>query len=193
MHSKWFVIQSVANIFPLRQPSTLSHPLLPLLVLGNVFLVGVTKWRGTKKEAFLEAGEEGRDQDFAGRADTGGMGTKENIRKTIAEIFAVMKWLVSSTVFMLPSGYFCIQNKHERQNMGIVWVIIFNTLLYKYVVTAWICIIGVRLFFSWMWHRLKRNESRPYLLLDIFIIITKMDKIALKMFIFYSENNMQIR
>lgn len=105
--------------------------------------------RGTKKKAFLETGkEERRDQDFPGHAGTAGMDTKENICKKIVERVAVRKWLVSSTVFMLPSDYFCIQNKDERQNMGIVWVVIFNTLLYKYFVTAWVCIIGIGLFFS---------------------------------------------
>ena len=98
---------------------------------------------------FLEAGEkEGRDQNFPGHAGTRGIDTKENICKKIVEIVTVRKRLVSSMVFILPSGYFCIQNKHERHNMSTIWEVFFNTLLYKYFVTAWVCIIGVGIFFS---------------------------------------------
>lgn len=152
MHSKGFVIQLVANILLLWEPSTLSHPLLLLLASEKCFLVGVIKWRaqrGTKKKVFLEDGEkENRDQDFPGHAGTRGMDTRQNTYRKIVEIVAVRKWLVLSMVFMLPSDYFCIQSKHERQAMNIVWVAIFNTLLYKYFVTACVCIIGVVLFFS---------------------------------------------
>lgn len=139
-HCCWGSLQ----LFLILHSFCLSWEMLSLMVSQNR-----EQRRGTKKKAFLEAGEvEGGDQDFPGHVGTGRMDTKENICKKVVEIVAMRKWLVSSMVFMLPSGYFCVQNKHERQNTGIVWVVIFNTLLYKYFVTACVCIIGVGLFFS---------------------------------------------
>lgn len=76
-----------------------------------------------------------RDLDFPGHMGTRGMNTKKNICKKIAETVAE-ELKVSSTVFMLSSDYFYIRNKHEKQNMGIVWVVNFNTLVCKYFVTA---------------------------------------------------------